>query len=171
MRVPPAFLAGVVFPATCPLHGPPFRKEGTEAGCHQCQQEQRHLWRKAQPRGSVWSLQGLLSSLNSRYSVLCYSGKSPRERRKNMRKYHLWVLSIDWLLYSDCGHRLEGSHLGTISRSDSDTICLHKFCIQTILSKTKWLRCSSLPSEKNYTGVHQLYLGWIQIVFTALSQN
>lgn len=76
-----------------------------------------------------------------------------------MRKYHLEVLLTDWLLCSDSVHRLDVCGLGAISRSDSHAICLHNFCTQTILSKIKLLRCSSLPSEKKYTGVHPLYLG------------
>lgn len=58
-------LGGKIFPATCPLHCPPFRKEGTEVACHQCQQEMSHLWRKVQSRRIIWSLHGLLSSLKS----------------------------------------------------------------------------------------------------------
>lgn len=71
------------------------------------------------------------------YLLLCYSGKSPRARRENMRKYHLEVLLTDWLLCSDSVHRLDVCGLGAISRSDSHAICLHNFCTQTILSKIK----------------------------------
>lgn len=76
-----------------------------------------------------------------------------------MRKYHLQVHLTGWLLCSDSGHGLEGCHLDAISRSDSNAICPHNFCIQTILSKMKLLRHFSLLQEENFTGVEPLYLG------------
>lgn len=109
--MPQALLRGDIFPATCPLTVLlPGKRElrldvasvsRSGSTCEERHSPDKYLVIAGPPFFSQFFC----------YLVLCYSGKSPKARRKNMRKYHLQVLLTGWRLCSDSGHGLEGCRL------------------------------------------------------------